>query len=102
MLYSEKVKKSKNITKKIKALEPREELEVTYGVDREGKPKVFVIRAYKGFRGETDYTIRDGNSLLGGQMNIEKLTNTQMKGYSFDMMGTKTTYNFPLYLINIV
>ena len=101
MNYQAKVKQSKKITKEIKALEPREELEVTYGVDREGKPRVFVIRAYKGFRGETDYTIRDGNSLLGGQMNIEKITNTQMKGYSFDMMGTKTTYNFPLYLIKI-
>ena len=101
MNYQEKVKQSKKITKKIKALEPREELEVTYGVDREGKPRVFVIRAYNGFKDEIDYTIREGNNLLGGQMNIEKITNTQMKGYSFDMMGTKTTYNFPLYLIKL-
>ena len=102
MNYQEKVKQSKKITKEIKALEPREEFEVTYGVDRKGKPRVFVIRAYTGFRDKIDYTIRDGNSLLGGQMNIEKITNTQMKGYSFDMMGTKTTYNFPLYMFNIV
>jgi len=101
MNYQVKINQSKKIIKKIESLEPREEFEVTYGVDRDNKPRVFVIRAYTGFKDEIDYTIRDGNSLLGGQMNIEKITNTQMKGYSFDMMGTKTTYNFPLYLMKI-
>jgi len=101
MNYQEKVKQSKRIIKEIKALEPGEQFEVTYGVDREGKPRVFVIRAYNGFKDEIDYTIREGKGILGGQMNIEKITNTQMKGYSFDMMGTKTTYNFPLYLIKL-
>ena len=102
MNYQQKVKQSKKILKEIKSLEPGDEFEVTYGVDRDDIPRVFTIKAYNGFRGEIDYTIREGRGYLGGSMNIEKITNTQMKAYSFDMMSNKTTYNFPLYLINIV
>jgi len=101
MNYQEKVKKSKKIIKEIKSLEPGEEFQVIYGVDRDNKPKVFTIRAYNGFKDEIDYTIRDRISFLGASMNIEKITNTQMKGYTFDMMGTKTTYNFPLYMFKL-
>jgi hypothetical protein len=35
-------------------------------------------------------------------MNVDKITNTMLKCYSFDLMGQKTTYNFPLYLFKIV
>lgn len=101
MNYQQKVKQSKKILKEIKSLEPGDEFEVTYGVDRNDIPRVFTIKAYNGFRGEIDYTIREGRGYLGGSMNIEKITNTQMKAYSFDMMSNKTTYNFPLYLVKI-
>jgi hypothetical protein len=102
MNYQEKVKQSKKILKTIKSLKPGDEFEITYGVDRDKKPRVFTIRAYNSFKDEIDYVIRDGRSYIGGQMNIDKITNTQMKAYSFDMMSNKTTYNFPLYLLNIV
>ena len=101
MNYQEKVNQSKKLIKKIESLEPGEEFEVTYGKDRDGKPRVFTIRAYNGFKDEIDYTIRKGNGYLAGSMNIEKVTNTQLKGYTFDMMANKTTYNFPLYLLKI-
>ncbi len=101
MNYQQKVKQSKKILKEIKSLEPGDEFEVTYGVDRDDIPRVFTVKAYNGFRGEIDYTIREGRGYLGGSMNIEKITNTQMKAYSFDMMSNKTTYNFPLYLVKI-
>lgn len=101
MNYQEKVNQSKRIIREIESLEPGEEFEVTYGKDRDGKPRVFTIRAYNGFKDEIDYTIRKGNGYLAGSMNIEKVTNTQLKGYTFDMMANKTTYNFPLYLLKI-
>ena len=101
MNYQEKVNQSKRIIREIESLEPGEEFEVTYGKDRDGKPRVFTIRAYNGFKDEIDYTIRKGNGYLSGSMNIEKVTNTQLKGYTFDMMANKTTYNFPLYLLKI-
>ena len=101
MNYQQKVKQSKKILKEIKSLEPGDEFEVTYGVDRNDIPRVFTIKAYNGFKDEIDYTIREGRGYLGGSMNIEKITNTQMKGYTFDMMSNKTTYNFPLWIMKI-
>lgn len=101
MNYQEKVKKSKKIIKEINSLSPGEQFEVTYGVNRDGDPRVFTIRAYNGFKDEIDYTIREGDSFLGGSMNIEKILKTYMKGYTFDMMGNKTTYNFPLYMFKL-
>mgnify|MGYP003113284832 FL=1 len=101
MNYQQKVKQSKKILKEIKSLEPGDEFEVTYGVDRDDIPRVFTIKAYNGFRGEIDYTIREGRGYLGGSMNIEKITSTRMKGYTFDMMSNMTTYNFPLWIMKI-
>ena len=101
MNYQEKVKKSKKIIKEINSLSPGEQFEVTYGVNRDGDPRVFTIRAYNGFKDEIDYTIREGNSFLGGSMNIEKILKTYMKGYTYDMMANKTTYNFPLYMFKL-
>ena len=101
MNYQEKVNQSKRIIREIKSLEPGEEFEVTYGVDRDGKPRVFTIKAYNGFKDEIDYTIREGRGYLGGSMNIEKITSTRMKGYTFDMMSNMTTYNFPLWIMKI-
>jgi|TARA_R100000278_G_scaffold120006_1_gene101994 hypothetical protein len=101
MNYQDKVNQSKKLIKKIKSLEPGEEFEVTYGVDRNDIPRVFTIKAYNGFKDEIDYTIREGRGYLGGSMNIEKITSTRMKGYTFDMMSNMTTYNFPLWIMKI-
>ena len=43
MNYQDKVNQSKKLIKKIKSLEPGEEFEVTYGVDRNDIPRVFTI-----------------------------------------------------------
>ena len=100
MLYSEKVKKSKEILKAIKSLKDKEDLIVTYGKDREGNPMEYKISANQWSK-EMSYGIHE-NKLFGQGMNVDKVTNTQLKCYTFDMMANKTTYNFPLYLINIV
>ena len=100
MLYSEKVKKSKEILKAIKSLKDKEDLIVTYGKDRDGNPKEYKISANQWTR-DMSYGIHE-NTLFGQGMNIDKITGTQLKCYTFDMMKNKTTYNFPLYLINVV
>jgi len=102
MTYQEKVKKSKKIRKSINSLGIKEEIKVTYGVDRVGKPAEYTIRAYSGFRGENNYAISEANSFMGRSMNVDKVTNTMLRCYSFDLMSQKTTYNFPLYLFKIV
>ena len=100
MLYSEKVRKSKEVFKAIKNLKDKEELIVTYGKDREGNPMEYKISANQWTK-SMSYGIHE-NKLFGQGMNVDKITNTQMKCYTFDMMSNKTTYNFPLWLFKIV
>jgi len=100
MIYSEKVKKSKKVFKAIKNLKDKEELIVTYGKDREGNPKEYKISANQWTK-NMSYSIYE-NKVFGSGMNVDKITNTQLKCYTYDMMANQTTYNFPLYLINIV
>ena len=100
MTYQEKVKKSKNILKKIKNLKDKEELIVTYGKDIKGDPREFKISANQWTK-NMSYSIYE-NKVFGSGMNVDKITGTQLKCYTYDMMANKTTYNFPLYLINIV
>ena len=98
MTYSDKVNQSKNVLEAIKGLKDDESIVVSYGTDREGKPKEFKIRAYKSYNDEMSYSI--WNSFQG--MNIEKIGRTTMKAYTYDMMSQKTTYVFPLYDINLI
>ena len=100
MNYQEKVKKSKEVFKAIKNLKDKEELIITYGKDREGNPKEYKISANQWTK-NMSYSIYE-NKLFGSGMNVDKITGTQLKCYTYDMMANKTTYNFPLYLINIV
>ena len=100
MVYSEKVKKSKEILKAIKSLKDKESLIVTFGKDREGNPMEYKISANQWSK-DMSYGIHE-NRVFGQGMNVDKITNTQMKCYTFDMMANKTTYNFPLWLFKIV
>ena len=93
MKYSEKVKASYKVLKAIKTLTNDEELKVTY----QGKPNLFRIRAYESC-GKMSYSI--WQDFRG--MNIDSIGRTVAKGYTFDMMSQKTTYNFKLYLMEIV
>lgn len=98
MTYSDKVNASKPILDLIKSLQPDESIELSYGKDRDGTPKVFKIRAYSSYNDEITYSI--WNSIHG--MNIDKVGKTTMKAYTYDMMSQKTTYTFNLYQFNKV
>ena len=100
MTYTDKVKQSKNILNAIQSLKDGESIEVSYGSDREGKPNVYTIKSYKGYRDEMSYSIWDSFVYRG--MNIESIGKTTMKAYTYDMMNQKTTYTFPLYMLNII
>ena len=101
MKYSEKVKKSKKVLDSIYSLKDGEELKVTFGKERNGNPREFRIKCYKNFRGDGfHYAIWEGKGL--GGMNIEKVSKTTLRGYTYDMMSQKTTYMFPLYRFKIV
>lgn len=91
MKYSAKVKDCSAIYNAIKALKVDEVLEVTYGTDYKGEPKVYTIKAYSGYKGKVDYAIH--SDVFNG-MNISKVGKTSMNAYSYDMMFQKTTYRF--------
>ena len=98
MTYTDKVKQSKNILDTIQSLKDGESIEVSYGSDRNGKPNVYKIKSYKGYRDEMSYSIWD--TFRG--MNIDTIGKTTMRGYTYDMMNQRTTYTFPLYKMNII
>jgi hypothetical protein len=102
MTYSDKVKASKGLLEAIKALGNDEYVVVSYGTDYNRKPREYKIRCSIYKHSGPSYSIyrNDGFGLDG--MNIDSLTNTQAKAYTYDMMSQRTSYNFPLYEMEIV
>ena len=102
MTYSDKVKQSKKVIEAIKALGKDESVRVIYGTNYDNKPQVFKINCSIYGDSKPSYSIYkdDGWGLSG--MNIDSLTNTQAKAYTYDMMSQRTTYNFPLYEMELV
>lgn len=98
MTYTDKVKQSKKVLEAIKSLKDNEFIKVTYGVGYKGVPNEYKIRAYSSSKGDMSYSI--WSSFSG--MNIDTIGKTTMKAYTFDMMSQKTTYNFPIYKLNII
>ena len=102
MTYSDKVKQSKNVLNAIQSLKDDEHIIVSYGTDREGKPNYYKVNAYKSYSGEMRYSIHKDSPLSFDGMNIESIGKTTMKGYTYDMMSQRTTYNFPLYSMHVI
>ncbi len=102
MTYTDKVKASKVLLESIKALNDGESIKVIYGTDYEGKPREYQIRCHiYGHTGAT-YSIFKNDVFTTNGMNIESLGRTIAKTYAYDMMSQRTTYNFPLYAMEIV
>ena len=91
MKYSAKVKDCSELYNAIMALQKQEVIEVTYGTNYKGDPKVYTIKCYDDYKGEKSYAI---SSDVFNSMNISKIGKTSMNAYSYDMMSQKTTYRF--------
>ena len=102
MTYSDKVKGSKALLEAIKALGNDEYVIVSYGTDYNGEPREYKIRCSISERFGPSYSIHKNDVWVIGGMNIDALTNTTAKAYTYDMMSQRTTYNFPLYMMTIV
>ena len=104
MTYQDKVKAGKALVEKIKALGNDEYIVVTYGTDMDGFPKRYRIKCmeYSSDRLANSYSIHRDDVWAIDSMNISEFTNTMAKAYTYDMMGQRTTYNFPLYEMTIV
>ena len=91
MTYTDKVKKSEVIKKAILSLNDGEGLDVIY------RGQKYTIQSYTYKNGDVTYSI--WNKVNG--MNISSLGRTIAKAYTYDMMAQRTTYNFPLYNIEL-
>ena len=106
MTYQEKVQASKKVLQAIKALGHDEVMEFTYGTEYCYKAKkeidrVFEIKAYHYKTTDTiDYSVYESKS-WGRGMNVERVTSTSLRLYTYDMMGNRTTYTMPLYAMYI-
>lgn len=93
MTYSDKVKSSRVIREIIHSMKDEESIKFTYGKGWKGEPNVYSIKCYIDTEdGTPSYSI--WNNVHG--MNVDKITGTQVKCYTYDMMSQRTTYNFPL------
>lgn len=104
MTYQEKVQKSKEVLEAIKALEKDKSLKFTFGTTYDSfsgttKPRVFKINAYTLLRDKLEYAVTEASSFfgLGHSMNVDSITPTTIKLYAYDLMLQKTTYNLPMY-----
>lgn len=109
MTYSDKVKASNTIKNAILGLEDKQSIKVSYGTDSDNKPIVYIISCNV-YSTTTSYSIhRDDVWGLRG-MNINTLHikgestigKTSMEAYTYDMMGQRSTYRFPLYEMELV
>lgn len=102
MRYTDKVKQSKEVLQAIEGLSDGEYIRVAYGVDREGVPNYYKIRCSIYKLSGPSYSIHKESLWSVDGMNIESLTKTQAKAYTYDMMSQRTTYNFPLYRMHVL
>lgn len=102
MTYSQKVKASKDLLTAIQALEDKQYVVVEYGVDYRGEAARYRIEAYQFTGREKQFRVHKDELFATTGMNIEKFSGTKAYAYSYDLMGTKTTYNFPLYNMKLV
>jgi hypothetical protein len=102
MTYSQKVKASKVLVEAIKALGNDEHIVVSYGKDHNGEPRQYRIKCSIWKHSGPSYSIHKDAIFAIEGMNIDSLTNTTAKAYTYDMMSQRTTYNFPLYEMTIV
>lgn len=99
MTYSEKVKGSKVVYDAICGMKDNDELKVYYGVGFKGVKMEYRIKAYQSDASmEMSYSI--WTNFQG--MNIGSLSKTMAKAYTYDMMTTRTNYNFKLYEMTLV
>lgn len=102
MTYSDKLKGSKDLLTAIHALEDKQHVVVEYGVDYRGEAQRYRIEAYQFDDREKSYRVHKDELFATNGMNIEKFSGTTMYAYTYDLMGTRTTYNFSLHAMKLV
>jgi len=99
MKYSEKIQASKEIINAMESMTTEQHLIVEYPL--RGALKQFTIIKHEPILEAASEARFSINRPFEG-MNIEKVGKTTMNGYTYDLMGQRTSYTFKLYEFNIV
>tara|TARA_R110000803_G_scaffold56273_1_gene113540 strand:- start:156 stop:479 length:324 start_codon:yes stop_codon:yes gene_type:complete len=95
------IKNNKRAKKEVKgtremfeSMKVGDRIEINYKFDEFSmmKEKSLIVSAYEDGE-QVQLSIRATNSMLGS-MNIEKVSGTRLRAYSYDLMSQRTTYNF--------
>lgn len=101
MTYSNKVKASNIIKTAILTLKDKESIKVSYGTDSDNSPIVYIISCNV-YGTKASYSIYKDEVFGLRGMNIDTIGKTSMEAYTYDMMGQRSTYRFPLYEMELV
>ena len=102
MTYSDKVKASQTIVNAINGLTDGQYIIVTYGTNYDNEPQRFKISCNIFRDGKPSYSIYKDEVFGLSGMNIDSISKTTAKAYTYDMMNQRTTYTFPLYEMVLV
>ena len=103
------IKNNKQAKKEVKgtkemfeSMKVGDKIEVNYKFEQFGstKERTFIVESDVSY-GSTTLSIRR-KGMLAGSMNIEKVTKTRLRAYSYDLMLQKTTYNFKFEDMSII
>jgi hypothetical protein len=101
MTYSDKVNASNTIKTAILTLEDNGKVKVSYGTDSDNMPIVYVISCNV-YGNRSSYSIYKDDVFGLRGMNIDTIGKTSMEAYTYDMMGQRSSYRFPLYELKLV
>ena len=84
------------------SMEVGDEINITYKFEEFNmmKERSLTVSAYESI-GKVQLAIRGTNDIFGS-MNIEKVTGTRLKAYSYDLMSQRTTYDFKFEDMSII
>ena len=101
-LLGPKPEEVKGTKEMFESMEVGDEINITYKFREFGtmKERSLTVSAYDSI-GEVQLSIRGTNGILGS-MNIEKVTGTRLKAYSYDLMSQRTTYDFKFEDMSII
>ena len=101
-LLGPKPEEVKGTKKMFESMKVGDKIEVNYKFEEFNmmKERSLTVSAYESI-GEVQLSIRATDNMLGS-MNIEKVTGTRLRAYSYDLMSQRTTYNFKFEDMSII
>jgi hypothetical protein len=92
-----KIKVMSTLSKKIKSLNEGENFIFTYN----GKNYEFNCYSVSERFGNS-YSVREANKILGGSMNVDKVTKQYITLYDYNLFLVRSTYKIPVNKIEII